>query len=97
MTKKQEEILKEMEQILIELRENALVKKMYKGVYHMPYHYRGGKKTLKKTKRVWLALIIVFNKRHHVGYFETPEEAARAYDAAIDELGIDCGQKNFYD
>ena len=67
----------------------------YKGVYHMPYHYRGGKKTLKKSNKLWLALVIIFNKRYHIGYFKTPEEAARAYDATIDEMGIDCGQKNF--
>ena len=95
MIKKQEEILKEMEQILVALKEKVLVKRIYRGVYYMPYNYRGGKKTLKKNKKFWLALVIVFNKRYHVGCFESPEEAARAYDAAIDEMGIDCGQKNF--
>lgn len=30
----------------------------------------------------WVARIAVNRKRHHLGYFATPEAAARAYDAA---------------
>lgn len=53
-----------------------------KGVYYQ-YETNPGA----KTKR-WRAFIQIDKKKTHIGYFQTPEEAARAYDdAAIEHYG----------
>ena len=48
----------------------------FKGVYYQ-YNTNPGA----KSKR-WRAFIQIEEKKSHIGYFRTPEEAARAYDAA---------------
>lgn len=45
----------------------------YKGVYY--------KKDGQRRRR-WKAQIHIANKMHHLGYFHTPEEAAKIYDQA---------------
>lgn len=44
----------------------------YRGVYSVP----------RNPKKPWMSAIKKQQKLHHLGYFETTEEAARAYDAA---------------
>lgn len=45
----------------------------YKGIFLMSSN---------KRKKIWVARITVNQKRKHLGYFLTAEEAARAYDKA---------------
>jgi hypothetical protein len=40
----------------------------------------------KKKSGKWQATIVLHNKQHHLGYFDTPEEAYSAYCKAADEL-----------
>ncbi len=53
----------------------------FKGVV---FHDSGGH----HLKRPWRVFIQINKKKKHVGYFQTPEEAARAYDdAAVEHYG----------
>lgn len=50
----------------------------YRGVSHAPKH----------KSKPWLAVIKDGEKQRHLGYFASPQEAARAYDAAaIEKFG----------
>jgi hypothetical protein len=49
--------------------------------------YRGV--SLYRPTHRWVAQLQVARERHYLGYFSTEEEAARARDAKVIELGID--------
>lgn len=56
----------------------------YKGVYRNP-----------NGRRQWTAAITVNRKKRHLGSFHTAEDAARAYDAAAQELAGVFARGNF--
>lgn len=58
----------------------------FKGVCLVPNH----------TKRKWSAYITLNKKRKSLGYYETEEEAAAAYDAAAIELFGEFAYLNFH-
>lgn len=50
--------------------------------------YRGVSRAANHKTKPWLASIKEDGRRKHLGYFSTPEDAARAYDAAaIEKFG----------
>lgn len=55
----------------------------YKGVSFIGYCQNKGKRW--PRKKPWTANITAFGKNYRLGYYETPEEAADAYDAAAKE------------
>lgn len=46
---------------------------------------KSGYRGVQPNKKRWIATISIGNKRTHLGSFRTPEEAAKAYDAAAIE------------
>jgi len=54
----------------------------FKGVYYM----KKSKKMINERSKPWMAGIRHNKKDIHIGYFSTPEEAARAYDARAKEI-----------
>lgn len=50
-----------------------------------------------REKRRWMAFIHLNRKFRHLGYYDTPEEAARAYDDAARELHGHFAYLNFQD
>ena len=56
-----------------------------------------GFKGVSRDRRKWCAVIWMNRTRKHLGFFSTPEEAARAYDAAARELHGDFACTNFVD
>jgi hypothetical protein len=58
--------------------------------------YRGVTKYFYNGRKKWVAGANKNKKRIHIGYFDSPEEAARAFDKAAKELyGEFCGKLNF--
>jgi hypothetical protein len=51
--------------------------------------------TRRKRDGRWQAQIQAHRRHHHLGYYDTPEEAARAYDAAAIELHGEFARLNF--
>lgn len=51
--------------------------------------------TWDKHRNHWQALIYAGGKKRHVGYYDTPEAAARGYDAAARELFGEFARPNF--
>lgn len=49
----------------------------------------------KAASKKWVARIKTHGKATHLGYFSTPQEAARAYDAAARELHGEFARLNF--
>lgn len=56
----------------------------YCGVYQEKYQHSRGKRVLRA--KPWRAEISANGKKHYIGYFSTPEEAAIAYDQAAANL-----------
>lgn len=50
---------------------------------------------IRKHRRKWRTLVGHSGSNVHIGCYDTPEEAARAYDKALIELGITDRQPNF--
>ena len=59
-------------------RKGKETKSQFKGVVYAPY-------SRSKTRK-WRAIITAAKRTHHLGYFETPEEAHAAYAAKAREL-----------
>jgi hypothetical protein len=57
--------------------------------------YKGAYLVKRRDKRPWTASIRADGGRRYLGYFETAEEAARAYDAAAKELHGEFARLNF--
>ena len=57
--------------------------------------FRGVSASFKASKWPWLATITVRGQYHWIGYFETAEAAARAYDAKAIELQGEFARLNF--
>ncbi len=51
--------------------------------------------SLHKRSGLWRASIVHEGKRNYLGYFDTPEDAAKAYDAAAHELHSEFARTNF--
>ncbi|HIJ11757.1 TPA: hypothetical protein HA278_06880, partial [Candidatus Woesearchaeota archaeon] len=62
---------------------NNLKKKAHKymGVHFHNSSYKRG------SQKIWECRLTVGKKRHYVGIYDTPEEAARAYNQKAIELG----------
>ena len=52
-------------------------------------------KGVQPSRNVWYARIYLNKKKHFLGYFESEEEAARAYDTAAKELHGEFANLNF--
>jgi hypothetical protein len=58
--------------------------------------YRGVSKYFYNGKKKWTACLSVKGKKFRLGYFDSPESAAHAFDKAAKELyGEFCGKLNF--
>jgi hypothetical protein len=83
--------------------QNAMNKKLksnsktgWRGVRKIISYSRGRNKTLAILKKPWCAYITPKGqKRINIGYYETPEEAARAYDEKAKELFGEFAKLNF--
>lgn len=42
-----------------------------------------------KKSKLWIARLDVNSKSHYLGYFKTPEEGGKAYDDALERLGLE--------
>lgn len=67
---------------------NSAPRNRYRGVSYFPWD--------KRQKR-WVARIFSGDRRQHIGYYATAEEAARAYDAVAIELFGEFAFLNFPD
>jgi hypothetical protein len=56
--------------------------------------YRG---VVQQSPNAWSAIVTYRREKHYAGCFDTPEEAARAYDAKARELYGDAARLNFPD
>jgi hypothetical protein len=57
--------------------------------------YKGVSRKAHAHSRPWVAAIKHAGHAHHLGYYPTPEHAARAYDAAARELFGEYARPNF--
>jgi hypothetical protein len=62
---------------------------------HSRWPYKGIVQKLIRGKLRWVAKIYTEGKERHLGYFDNPEEAARAYDTAARELFGEFAKLNF--
>ena len=58
-------------------------------------HNTSGYRGVRQRGNGWVAQITAFRRNHYLGYFHTPEEAARAYDRKAREFHGEFATTNF--